>query len=226
VAPANASRLQYLMLGDSISLGMKNGLSALLAPHDWELTHNPGNANNANFGQHCLTDWLRLETRHWDVISFNFGLHDIAYKQERLTAEQYKRLLTNITTTLVDEQKGSGTKLLWVTTTPVPNNPVYDPNGPCSDYKKCINPPRFDNDVILYNSIAAGIMADARRQGADIATVDLYSFVVEQCGGPGYTSCSGFQLPHNVHFTSKGWSAMSEQMAQALLTLDSAKHVV
>ena len=45
------------------------------------------------------------------------------------------------------------------------------------------------------------IMAAANKQGAKIATADLYSFVLGKCGGAGYKTCDGFQLPMNVHYT-------------------------
>ena len=47
------------------------------------------------------------------------------------------------------------------------------------------------------------IMAAANKQGAKIATADLYSFVLGKCGGAGYKTCDGFQLPMNVHYTGE-----------------------
>jgi hypothetical protein len=41
----------------------------------------------------------------YDVISFQFGLHDIAYDEERLTVAQYTEQLTNITAHLVAVQQ-------------------------------------------------------------------------------------------------------------------------
>ena len=88
-----------------------------------------------------------------------------------------------------------------------------------------LNPPRFDADVVLYNAVSCGpslgwrasafslsnlpmqaadkIMAAANKQGAKIATADLYSFVLGKCGGAGYKTCDGFQLPMNVHYTGE-----------------------
>ena len=56
-------------------------------------------------------------------------------------------------------------------------------------------------------------MAAANKQGAKIATADLYSFVLGKCGGAGYKTCDGFQLPMNVHYTGE-----SSRLQTAVLT--------
>jgi len=216
--PETKSARQYLMIGDSISYGMEANVAAELSPRGIELVHNPGNAASTNWGAHCLDDWLQTKPpgeRVWDVISFQFGGHDLAFDTERISAEQYKMLLTNITSTLAQEQKQHGTKLIWVTTTPVPTVPTYGPS--CMSTTSCLNPPRFDADVVLYNSIAAEVMNSAMQMGVEIATLDLYSFVLKRCGGKGYATCDGFQLPMNEHYTSSGWVSLGHQMASAVL---------
>jgi hypothetical protein len=181
--PTNTSaRVQYLSIGDSISTGMQSQLAALVAADGWALTHNPGNAANTNFGVHCLDGWIQSGTRVYDTISFQFGLHDIAHDEERLSVELYSSLLSNITATLVNVQRQHGTKLLWVTTTPVPTVPTY---GPGCTNASCLNPPRFDSDVELYNAAAAKVIATAVSAGAKIGTADLYSLVLARCGGKG-----------------------------------------
>lgn len=222
--PKNESLTQYLMIGDSISLGMYKYVKANLtsASVGYEVTHNPGNANSVNWGSHCLNGWTRsvdIVPRKWDVISFNFGLHDLGYDTERLSIDQYGLLLANITDRLVSLQKRDGTKLLWVDTTPVPTVPVYDAGGPCNTTKKCLNPPRYDNDVDLFNKKAHQVIADAKSSGASISSLDLYTFVIEKCGGKGYSHCDGFQLPNNVHYTDNGWKALSSLMIKAVLKL-------
>ena len=47
----------------------------------------------------------------------------------------------------------------------------------------CLNPARFDRDVVLFNAAADGVMRAAIAKGASIATADLYTFVVDKCGG-------------------------------------------
>jgi hypothetical protein len=162
-----------------------------------------------------MSGWVTTST--WDLISFQFGLHDIAFDVERISVQQYTKLLTNATAQLVAVQKLHGTKLLWVKTTPVPTVPTYSAAGPCNQTSKCLNPPRFDSDVVLYNAAADAVMAGFNSQGAQIATLDLYTFVLEKCGGAGYSNCTGFQLPQNVHFTSQGWAALGGVMSEAVV---------
>ena len=114
-------------------------------------------------------------------------------------------------------QRRHGTKLLWVKTTPVPTVPTYGPA--CNDTSRCLNPPRFDPDVVLYNEAADRVVAAANAAGARIATGDLYGFVLKRCGGAGYAHCDGFQLPMNVHFTAAGWSALAAEMHAYLKAL-------
>lgn len=215
----NAST-RLFVIGDSISEGMFSPLEKLMAPDGWSLQHSPGNGDNTNYGSHCVPSWVPLSSGYgpFDVISFQFGLHDIAYDEERLSVEQYTRLLTNITAHLTEVQRQHGTKLLWVKTTPVPTVPAFGAgcNGSAT---VCLNPARYDRDVVLYNAAADKVMAAAANQGAKIGTADLYSFVLDKCGGkPGYASCPGFQLPNNVHYTPEGWDALAGEMRTILLS--------
>ena len=217
-APTNASSQQYLMIGDSVSIGTAPLVFANLTAHAIEATHSPGNAASTNLGAHCLDAWTDITAgRRWDLISFQFGLHDIAYDTERIGVEQYRALLENITARLVAIQRRDTTQLLWVTTTPVPTVPTYSDAGPCNATAHCLNPPRIDADVQLYNEAAAQVMAAANAAGAKIATLDLYSLVLARCGGPGYKSCDGFQLPANVHYTAEGWQALADATVDKVL---------
>ena len=153
---------------------MKSPLSTMLEKDGWSLHHNPGNGDNTNYGAHCIEAWAPLATSSpYDVISFQFGLHDIAYDEERLSVAQYQTLLTNITRHLVAVQRKYGTKLLWVKTTPVPTVAAYgfQCNGSATT---CLNPARFDRDVVRFNAAADAVVAAAIAKGASIATADLY----------------------------------------------------
>ena len=110
----------------------------------------------------------------------------------------YAKLLGNIAQVLVKAQQQQGTKLVWVRTTPVPTVPVYD-GKTCNVTSQCLNPPRYDSDVRLYNQAADQVMQQMQAAGAVIHQIDLYSFVLKQCGGQGYKSCPGFQLPMFEH---------------------------
>lgn len=76
---------------------------------------------------------------------------------------------------------------------------------------------RFDSDVVLYNEAAKSIVDSFIGMGAKITTVDLYNFVLQRCGGKGYKTCPGFQLPANVHYTPAGWTALAQVMSEAVL---------
>ena len=57
--------------------------------------------------------------------------------------------------------------------------------------------------MVAYNTAADKVIATAVASGAAIATADLYTFVIGKCGGQGYSTCKGFQLPMNVHFRQR-----------------------
>ena len=219
-APANSSAPQYLQIGDSVSLGAKPLTFANLTAHGVESEHSPGNAASANNGAHCQRGWVQAGARQWDVISFQYGLHDLAFDVERISVQQYRALLANLTDELVAVQGAQGAKLIWVTTTPVPTVPTYSVDGPCNATASCLNPPRFDADVRLYNAAAASVVAAANAAGAKIETLDLYELVIESCGGAAAyasNSCPGFQLPANVHFAAAGWRALADATVAAVL---------
>jgi len=50
----------------------------------------------------------------------------------------------------------------------------------------CLNPARFDRDVVRFNAAADAVMAAAVAAVARMATVDLYSFVVRRAGVRGH----------------------------------------
>ena len=95
--------------------------------------------------------------------------------------------------------------------------PVYGPN--CTNTSTCLNPPRYNSDVVAFNRAASKVIATANSNGANISTLDLYDFVIKKCGGAGYAHCDGFQLPYNVHYTPAGWTALAQVMSQRVLQL-------
>ena len=90
--------------------------------------------------------------------------------------------------------------------------PTY--GAECTDTSECLNPPRFDADVALYNEAAAAVV-----NGTVDSVLDLYALVVGACGGPGYASCDGVQLPSNVHFTDAGYEMIANATADAVRAL-------
>jgi hypothetical protein len=71
------SKKQYLMIGDSISIGISStsdqGGNIFKFLPEYESQHDPVNAGPASKGFHCVHDWLGTRiNRTWDVVTFNF----------------------------------------------------------------------------------------------------------------------------------------------------------
>jgi acyl-CoA thioesterase-1 len=176
---------RVLLIGDSISIGYTLPVRALLdgKANVHRIMTNGGPSLN---GLQNLRDWLGKEK--WDVIHFNWGLHDLKIMQDgrhQAELDEYEKTLTE----LVKPLKATGARLIWASTTPVPEGKL--------------DPLRTPSDVPLYNDVAKKIM-DANGIPID----DLYSFVVPRA--------SEIQLKENVHFTPAGYQALAEQVAEAI----------
>ena len=129
--PATKGRKQYLVIGDSVSMGYFSALEANLS--DWDVVHAPGNNDNTNWGRRCLKGWLGPDPGRWNLVSVNWGLHDLAFPDnEHLDVATYANLLGDILTQL--KALAPRAKTMWVTTTPVPTDPPNDP----SSGKSCV----------------------------------------------------------------------------------------
>ncbi|MBM3499813.1 MAG: SGNH/GDSL hydrolase family protein [Armatimonadetes bacterium] len=176
---------RVLLLGDSISMGYTLPARELLAGKA-NVHRAPENCGPTSRGVQQIDAWLA--DGPWDVIHFNFGLHDLkreADGRQQVPLEQYEANLK----TLVGKLQATGAKLIWASTTPVPEGPVA--------------PVRVPADVIAYNAVAAGIMAES-----GILVDDLYAFALPRL--------SELQTPVNVHFTPAGSRALAQQVARAI----------
>lgn len=194
--PANPSLPRVLILGDSISIGYTPPLAELLAG-EAVVVHNPGNGRHTGIGLEKLDAWLGDEP--WDVIHFNWGLHDLCHRS--LGADQRSRKdkangkvdvpLADYEANLdrlVERLKGTGAKLVWATTTLVPEG----------------EPGRLAGDEVRYNEAAVRVM---QRHG--VPTNDLH------------TLSAGlrkdlFVRPGDVHYTKAGYARLAEQTAAAV----------
>ncbi len=184
---------QVLIIGDSISIGYFKPLQEQLKDIA-VVTHNQGNAQHTAYGLKKLDDWLG--NTHWDVIHFNFGLHDLKYIDEQgrnasvetgkhqIPINQYERNLDEI----VKRLKKTGAKLIFATTTPVPDGTGFRAKG----------------DAATYNRAAEKVM---KKYGVQIN--DLYSFALPQL--------KKIQLDSNVHFKPKGSELLAEQVAKSII---------
>src|ERR1041384_4295730 len=164
---------RVLLIGDSISIGytepVRNELKGKANVH-----RIPNNGAMTAYGVNNLEDWIGPQP--WDVIHFNFGLHDIKIMEDgehQVFLQDYENNLR----TILERLKKTGARLIWATTTPVPDAKV--------------NPPRRSADVMVYNAVATKVMKETR-----IEINDLNAAVLPRVGE--------LQLPANVHFTKAG----------------------
>jgi lysophospholipase L1-like esterase len=152
----------------------------------------PTNGGPTTRGLANLKAWLGED--RWDVIHFNWGLHDLKYMDEKgrldprghqqVPPAQYEKNLRE----LVKRLKRTGAKVIWCATTPVPKGA----RG------------RIPGDAAKYNAIAARVMRDSR-----VPTNDLYAFALPRL--------KEIQRPANVHFTPPGSEALARRVANSIL---------
>ena len=190
-----------LIIGDSISIGylpfvkeLMKDKALVIRPYNED--GNPENCQGTTNGVKNIDRWIG-DTK-WDVIHFNFGLHDIKHVDpvtrenskdpehpHQADLKQYKKNLEVI----VEKLKTTGAKLVFATTTPYPDEvggPLRDPGMPEK-----------------YNKAALKIM---KKNG--IAVNDLYDYVLPRM--------EELQRPNNVHFTESGSRALAEQVAKVI----------
>jgi acyl-CoA thioesterase-1 len=176
------------LIGDSISIGYTLDVRALLKGKA-NVHRIPVNGGATEVGLENLNEWLG--DGKWDVIHFNFGLHDVRYfddgkasdagkGQRQVSESDYEKNLEQ----LVSRMKKTGAKLIFATTTPVP---------PGADA-------RIKGDEEKYNAIATGVM---KKHG--VAIDDLYAFSLPKL--------AEIQLPANVHFKPEGSKELGKQVA-------------
>jgi acyl-CoA thioesterase-1 len=180
---------RVLLLGDSISIGYTLPTRALLQGKA-NLIHAKDNCNDTSNGLKMLDTWLG--SRRWDVIHFNFGLHDLKYvsdetrpnaRRQNIPLEQYEQNLEQI----VQRLKKTGAKLIWCMTTPVPAGAAD----------------RIEGGEKRYNETAARVMGKYH-----IPIDDLWALARKHQ--------DQWQLPHNVHFTDEGYQALAAQVNAAI----------
>jgi arylsulfatase A-like enzyme len=195
-AAASTPLPRVLLLGDSISMGYHDTVVAALA--DEAVVVRPKeNCAGTTKGRMKIDEWLALDGGGFDVIHFNFGLHDLKRvgadgrnsrdpadgRQAELDA--YERNLRAI----VAELEATGATLIFATTTPVP------PGG--------VRPHRDVDDPVRYNAVARAIMMEH-----GIAIDDLYGFALPRM--------AELQPRVDVHFTKEGSQQLGEVVATHL----------
>jgi hypothetical protein len=186
---------RVLLIGDSISVGYTIPTRKLL-DNKANVHRALANCGPTIRGLKNLDRWLGEKT--WDVIHFNWGLHDIVYLKSRgpglsdpiepgskpqVPLVEYEKNLRK----LVAKLKETNAKLVWCTTTPVPEG----------------SKARIAGDEVKYNKVAAIIM---KEEGIQIN--DLHKFAE--------TQLEDIQRPTNVHFTKNGSKVLAEQVAKSI----------
>jgi len=183
---------RVLLLGDSISMGYTLPVRELLK--DKANVHRPAdNCGPTTHGVSQIDKWLG--NGKWDVIHFNFGLHDIKYMNEKgvlvdvkdgkqqVPIDAYEKNLRAI----VAKLKATKAKLIWCATTPVPEGAKG----------------RVVGDEEKYNAVAAKVMKEA-----GVTINDLYSVAKAKQ--------KEIQRPKDVHFTPQGSKVLAEAVVAAI----------
>lgn len=186
---------RVLLIGDSVSVGYTLPVRELLEgkANVHRIMANGGPTTN---GQAKLKTWLG--DSKWDVIHFNWGLHDLKYmgpngenladptsatSHQQVPLAEYEKNLAE----LVRQLQASGARLIWCNTTPV----TEGTRG------------RVPGDEKKYNEAAARVM-----KAANVPTNDLWSHAQARL--------KDAQLPSNVHFAPEGYRYLAEKVAKEI----------
>ena len=167
---------RVLLIGDSVSRGytqaVRRELKGVMNVH-----RAPANCGPTATGLKQLNVWLG--DGQWDLIHFNFGIHD-----RNTPIDTYTERLEEIITRL----KATGAKVIWTTTTPIPDVPEK----------------KWSAASIIERNAAAAQLA-AKHQ---LAIDDLYSAMQPHL--------AEYQNPADVHFNAKGYDFLGARVAESL----------
>ena len=198
--PDDPALPRVLLIGDSVSIGYTLPVRRELAGTA-NVHRPPANCGSTKIGLRDLELWLG--GTGWDVIHFNFGLHDLGYRwpddtnrnaqgiyatasnggRQNVAPADYEQNLR----ALVARLQRTGAKLIFATTTPV--------SADLHSYVK--------GAELLYNAAARRVM-----QSEHVAIDDLWAFATPQI--------DQLQIPGNPHFTAKGSAALAQQVARSI----------
>ncbi|PTY00974.1 SGNH/GDSL hydrolase family protein [Verrucomicrobia bacterium LW23] len=185
-----------LLIGDSISVGYT--LPVIERLRDTANTERAkANCGDTLAGLRNLEAWLG-DTR-WEVIHFNWGLHDLCYRHPDARAYGHRDKINGTVSVPLDEYvrnlerlvgrlRQTGAKLIWASSTCVPEGEAG----------------RYAGDEIVYNEAAAKVM---RAHGVPVN--DLHA--VSQRFGAAHWS-----LPGDVHFSKSGSNLLADQVVAAI----------
>jgi acyl-CoA thioesterase-1 len=176
-----------LLIGDSISIGYTLPTRELMKGKA-DIFRIPENGGPTTRGLERIDTWLGDRT--WDVIHFNWGLHDLKFMEDgrrQVGLDDYEQNLEK----LVVRLKQTGAKLIWCNTTPLPPG--------------TLTPLRKRGDDIAYNIAARRIM-----EKHDVVINDLHAFALVRM--------PEIQQAANVHFTREGSAVLAKAVAFSIRT--------
>jgi hypothetical protein len=211
-----------LMLGDSVSCNYRLMFYTLglleNAGVNWKHVGGCGSdtavqvpwaQGNTRYGKYCTNmdnegNWLNF-TGTYDVILFNFGLHDLEQDHpydDELGPSQHVPLedYGNNLRTIYDRLSQKARKVIWASTTPAPIISL-------DDCPLC----RQNSDVEAYNAKALEVLPD------DATVFDLNKVVNDHCGAE-FTACDDWMNPGDVHFEGPGQEALCHAIFDDLMT--------
>jgi lysophospholipase L1-like esterase len=187
---------RVLLIGDSISIGYTLPVRAALEGVA-NVHRIPTNGGPTSKGLEHIEAWIGRSK--WDVIHFNWGLHDLCYRHPKSKTQGSRDKVNGTVTHTVEEysanleklvlqMKKTGSRLIFATTTPVPEGEAGRKVG----------------DDLRYNKAARAVM---KKHGVSIN--DLHAIVAGKMGQFG-------TRPGNVHFKPEGSSLLARQVARAV----------
>jgi acyl-CoA thioesterase-1 len=176
---------RVLLIGDSISIGYTAPTRDLLKGKA-NVHRIPTNGGPTKNGTANIEKWLG--SGKWDVIHFNWGIHDLKIMPDgkrQVEPEDYEKNLR----ALVARMKATGAKLIWATTTPIPDGEL--------------NPSRKFGKVPEYNAIAERVMKES-----GVAIDDLNAAITPHL--------AELQNPKDVHYKPEGSAFLAKQVAASI----------
>ena len=176
---------RVLLIGDSISIGYTLPTRKLLEGKA-NVHRIPTNGGPTKNGVANIAKWLGAGK--WDVIHFNWGIHDLKYMPDgkrQVEPADYEANLRSLVTTL----KATGTKLIWATTTPIPDGEL--------------NPPRKFGQVKEYNDIAERVMKEN-----GVAIDDLNAWMTPRF--------EELHKPKDLHYIDAGSEFLAKKVAESI----------
>ena len=188
---------RVLLIGDSISIGYTLQVREMLKGKA-NVHRPPTNCAATIHGLKGVDQWLEIggKDKKWDVIHFNWGLHDLKYmgpkgqnladpkaktSRQQVPPAEYEKNLRR----LVKRLQKTGARLIWRNTTPVPEGAKGRVPGHSAEY----------------NEIAAKVMKEMK-----VEVHDLYSFAKK--------NASRIQRKADVHYTKEGSLELAREVVK------------